>query len=96
MKKPVNMIRNTAGVYVATKLSERFVQRTRKKFGGSLVKLAVGGIVLYVGAAITGAVFGATLGAIWWGLTFPLYHPFLTAIVGVGTWAYFKFKRAVR
>lgn len=90
------MMRNAAGVYVATKLSERFVQRTRKKFSGSLVKLAIGGIAIYAGLAITGAVFGAAIGATWWVLTLPLYHPILTALAAVGTWIYFKGRKLLK
>lgn len=90
------MVKNAAGTYVAAKLSERFVQRTRKKFSGSLVKLAIAGVAVYAGLAITGAVFGAAIGATWWVLTLPLYHPILTAVVGLGTYLYFKFRNLLK
>ena len=96
MKKPITLVKNAAGTYVATKLSERFVRRTRKKFGGSLVKLAIGGVALWAGLTITGAVFGAAIGAIWWVLTLPLYHPFITTTVGVGAWLYFRGKKLLK
>lgn len=96
MKKPVQMVRNAAGIYVANKLGERFVQRTRRKAGGTLVKAAVIGVALYAGVAITGAVFGAAIGATWWALTLPFSHPILTGIVGLGTYLWFKTRNLLR
>lgn len=96
MKKTVHLVRNTAGIYVASKLSERLVQRTRSKFKGTLVRAAVVGVVLYAGVAITGAVFGAAIGATWWLLTLPFAHPIVTAVAGLGTYLFFKTRKLLR
>lgn len=93
MKRPVTLMRNAAGVYVATKMSERFVKRTRKKFSGTLVTAAVVGVAIYTGVAITGAVFGAALGATWWVLTLPFTHPIYTAIAVGGGYLWLKAKK---